>query len=454
MEKTKTMTSGKPLQLILYFSLPLMLGNVFQQLYTTVDSIIIGRGVGMSGLAAIGASDWIYWMFLWLIHGITQGFSVLIAQFFGASDYKRLKQTIYNIVILCLFISVILTVIAFLVLDPLLLALHTPDSVFAGAKLYLSILLYTSVVTIAYNMASSVLRALGNSRLPLYSMVIASLINVFLDLLFVLVFNWGIAGGAIATVISQICAFSICLIGLFRTPAIRISKKDRHIDTRLMKQLCRLGIPLGLQNGVIAIGGFAVQNTLNHYGLEFIAGFTAANKLNGILESIASSYGYGLSTYMGQNLGAGKTKRLNMGIRATLLLSSITSVLISAIMIFWGRPLLGLFLSSSDANAEITLAIAYQYLFILCCSLFILFLVHLYRNALQGLGNVIGPVLSGIAELVLRIGAAMLLPHIMGKKGIFFCETTAWFGAAFTLIITYYLVIRRIKQQGAKGVIR
>lgn len=444
--QTNSMTTGSPLRLIFFFSLPLMAGNILQQLYTAIDSIIVGQGVGIAALAALGASDWIYWLFLWSIHGLTQGFSILVAQSFGAGDYNKLRKIICTIILLCGIFSIILTTIALLALNPLLHLLNTPTTIFYNTRLYLRILFSANTIVIAYNMTAAISRSLGNSRLPLIALVFASILNIVLDMIFVLVFHWGIVGAATATVIAQLFALFICIRGLCHIQILKIHRDDWKIDLNILKKLCSLGIPLSLQNGFIAIGGMFVQNVLNGLGMEFIAGFTATNKLVGILESIASSFGYGLSTYIGQNYGAGKISRLNKGIRAVLLLSAIFSISISAIMIIFGRPILGLFIATTDIAGKTALSIAYNYLLILCWSLFILFLVHIYRNALQGLGNIIGPILSGIAEMSLRTGVALILPNLIGVYSIFYCETAAWTGAAVTLILTYYLVIKRIKQ--------
>lgn len=446
-KQTQRMTQGSPLRLIFFFSLPLMIGNVCQQLYTAVDSIIVGQGVGVQALASLGAADWIYWLVLWSIHGFTQGFSVLVSQTFGSENQSRLRQCVAASIVLCAVFACVLTAAALVALNPMLALLHTPSSVMDGSQRYLRILFGANVVVIAYNMAAGILRALGNSRLPLIAMVISSVCNVALDLLFVIQFQWGITGAAAATILAQLFAFLICLRGLHRIPLLRLSLADWKIDWNLYRNLCGLGIPLGLQNSVIAVGGMIVQTVLNGFGVSFIAAFTASNKLNGVMESIASSFGYGLSTYMGQNHGAGKPERLDRGVHAVLLLSLIFSAGIAVMMIVFGHSILRLFLSSSDPDAGTVLSIAYHYLFILCCSLPLLFLVHVYRNALQGLGNVTGPVLSGIAELSMRAGVALLLPRLIGQNGIFYCETAAWLGASVTLIVTYYATIDRIKQQ-------
>lgn len=434
----KDMTEGSPLTLIFFFSLPLMVGNVFQQLYTTIDSIIVGQGVGMTALAALGASDWIYWMILWGIHGLTQGFGVLIAQAFGFGDRQRLRELLCSITLLTVLFSVLLTLIPFAATMPVLRLLHTPPAIIAQAGFYLHILFSGNTIVIAFNTASSVLRSLGNSKLPLIAMVVAACTNICLDLLFVMHFHFGIAGAAAATLLAQALAFFICLFGLSRIRIIHPTRADWLACPKHFSLICRLSIPLSLQNAIIAVGGMFVQTVLNSLGVSFITAVTAANKINGILESVAASFGYGLGTFIAQNHGAGKISRLNQGIRAAVLLSAVSSLSISLACAVAGKHIIRLFLSASEENYETVLTLSYQYLLILCSCLFILFLVHLYRNALQSLGTASGPVLSGIAEFVMRAAGATIFPIVFGETGIFYCEISAWIGAAIILIIAYY----------------
>lgn len=444
-KSVKNMTQGSPVSLIFFFSLPLMIGNIFQQLYTTIDSIIVGRFVGVSALAAIGASDWIYWMILWSIHGLTQGFGILIAQDFGSDNKKRLREIICSVISLAVLFSILLTVIPLAMISPVLTLLHTPPAIFSETQLYLRILFGGNAVVIAFNTSSSILRSLGNSKLPLLAMVIAALTNIALDLLFVVKFQFGIAGAAAATLLAQFLAFLICLFPLLHLPLIHPTYADWRACSRHFMRLCRFSIPLAVQNSIIALGGMFVQNVLNGLGVSFVAAVTAANKINGILESIATALGYGLGTFIAQNYGAGKTARIHAGLRVSVALSALFAVCISVFCIIIGKNIIGLFLSNSENNFQTILALSYQYLKILCTGLFILFLVHLYRNALQSLGNTIGPVLSGITELVTRMIGAIAFPFLWGQTGIFYCEVFAWIGTAVVLMFAYYFVVHQRK---------
>lgn len=446
-KKLMDMTAGNPTKLIFRFSLPLMVGNIFQQCYTIVDAIIVGQGVGVDALAAVGASDWINWMLLWMMQGLAQGCGVLVAQYFGAKELDALRTTVTMSILLCGVSAVLLTAVGLLAARPMLMLLQTPSDILEEAFTYLFILFSGTLVVMAYNVFSSILRALGDGKTPLVAMAIAGGINIVLDLVFVLVFHWGIAGAAIATIIAQLFSAVYCFISLRRVPILRFTKKDWRLDRSLLAQLGRLGVPIALQNGIIAVGGMAVQYVLNGFGTLFIAGFTATNKMYGILECSAISFGYAMNTYMGQNMGARRLDRIKSGIRSVLGLSVGFSVVIGFLAIVFGRNLLSLFVSSADANHEKVLDIAYQYLFIMAALMLILYLLHAYRSSLQGLGNTRMPMVSGFIETVMRVGVALAGPLLLGEFGIFLCEPMAWTGAAVFLMIMYYHEVRKVERQ-------
>ncbi len=449
-QTTKDMTSGNPTSLILRFAIPLMIGNIGQQLYTAVDAIIVGQGVGINALAALGAADWIYWMFLWSMTSMTQGFAILLSQRFGARDQNGLRRAYTMSIYLSFITGAVFTVIGLMIGGPLLQLLNTPDHIYNMSLSYLHTLLLGNLIVIAYNMASSILRALGNGKTPLMAMLMAASLNIALDLLFVLVFGWGIIGAAIATLIAQLMAFSFCAFWISRIDILKTTRTDWAPDASVIRRLCRLGLPLALQNIFIATGGMILQSVVNGFGVIFVAGFTATNKLYGLLESSALSFGYSMTTYVGQNLGAGNIKRIEDGVRSVLKLSVGIAIAISAIMLILGRQILSLFVSSGEETAAQVTAIAYEYLQILSILLIILYLLHAYRSSLQGLGNTIAPLISGILEFIMRVSAAMILPGIIGETGIFLAEPAAWTGAAVSLIILYYREIRLVKRRFSK----
>ncbi|MCM1190089.1 MAG: MATE family efflux transporter [bacterium] len=440
----KNMTEGNPSKLIVTFALPLMAGNVFQQLYTVVDTAVVGKYLGVKALAALGASDWLNWMMLGIIQGFTQGFGILMAQEFGAKKYDRLRKVIGNSTVLAVFWSFALLATGQLIARPVLLLLQTPEEILGSALLYLRIMFLGIPIVMAYNLLACVLRSLGDGRTPLYAMIIASLTNIALDLLFVLVFRWGIPGAAAATLAAQLISSLYCLYHIRLIDIMRFASSDFSPEARLSCQLLGLGSPMAFQNCIIAVGGMIVQFVVNGVGVLFIAGFTATNKLYGLLEIAATSYGYSMITYVGQNRGAGKYDRIRRGMRSALRIALATSVVIAAAMLLFGKPILSCFISGTPREVEQTLQIAYFYLAVMSVCLPILYLLHVVRSAIQGMGNTLLPMLSGIAEFVMRTATVLLLPLVMGETGIFFAEIAAWAGADVILVISYFATFRQI----------
>lgn len=438
MAATKDMTTGEPAKLLFGFSLPLMLGNVFQQFYTIVDTIIVGQGVGMQALASIGAADWLNWLFLWMAAGMTQGFSILFAQHYGGKDEKSLHKSIGNAVILTIGAAAVLTAVGELVAPVMLAVLKTPKDIVAGSLTYLRIMIGGLTVIMFYNLEASLLRALGDGRSPLIAMVIASCTNIGLDLLFVMGFHLGIAGAAVATLIAQGISCIYCFIVLSKISFLKLKRQSFAMDIGLAKRLLRLGIPVMFQDAIISVGGMVLQSVINGFGVLFVAGFTATNKLYGILETAAISYGYAISTFVAQNKGAGNNKRIKLGMGKGVAMAFATSVLISALMFLWGKDILSLFISAEEVQAEQVLQIAHHYLMIMSTFLIILYALHTYRSALQGMGDTVIPMVSGMVEFIMRVSAAIFLPRLIGQEGIFYAEILAWSGACVLLVTVYY----------------
>ena len=437
-ELVNDMTKGRPAGLILRFALPLMIGNIFQQLYTTVDAIVVGKGVGVEALAALGSAEWPNWLVTGLVIGFTQGFSVRISQRFGAEDWKGLRKMTAMSVWLALGIAIAATAVSLACSRPILLALKTDPAVLEQALSYLRVLFAGIPVIMGYNVLSSILRALGDSRTPLAAMVLAASINNVLDLVFVMVFHWGVVGAAAATVFAQFCSCVFCFLAIRRISCLKMSREDWRLDWSAVWDLVRLGSPTAFQNGVIGIGGLAVQYVINGYGFLFVAGFTATNKVYGILEIAASSFGYSMSTFAGQNLGAGQVSRIRSGVRIGALMSVATAAIIAALMLLFGRFILSLFISGDPAQTEEVLGIAYHYLAYMCVTLPLLYLLWIYRSALMGLGDTFFPMVSGIAELAMRMAMVLFMPHVIGMEAIYMAEPAAWIGALAILSSVYY----------------
>ena len=444
--QTRDLTTGKPLPLLVSFSLPLMIGNVFQQMYTVVDTAVVGKALGVGALAALGAADWLNWMMLGVIQGLTQGFGIMMAQNFGSRQMGHLRRTIGASAVLSAISALVLVALGQVAVVPILGLLQTPDAIKGNTVLYLRIMFGGVPIVMAYNLFAGMIRSLGDSKTPLYAMIVASCINISLDLLFVLVFHWGIAGAAVATLIAQVFAAGYCLWHLRKIPILNMQREDFRLDWSQAGQLLQLGFPMAFQNAIISVGGMIVQSVVNGFGMIFIAGFTATNKLYGILEIAATSYGYAMISYVGQNLGARKIERIRAGQRAAIGLAMATSCVIAAVMIGFGRWIVGCFISGTPQEVEAATQVAYRYLVIMSGCLPVLYVLHVTRSCVQGMGNTVLPMLSGVSEFVMRTSAALLLPMAMGQAGIFYAEVLAWAGADLILVPSYFVVSKRCRK--------
>ena len=441
--RIKNMTAGKPVSLIVAFALPLMIGNVFQQLYSVVDSMVVGKSLGVSALAGLGAASWPNWVILGILQGLTQGFSILISQAFGAKDTDRLRTVLGNAVILSSISAVILLAAGQLGVLPILRLLKTPDEVIPYALLYLRICFIGIPVITAYNLLAAILRALGDGQTPLRAMMVASVINVVLDLLFVPVLGLGIAGAACATLIAQLCSCIYCFYYIRKIDLLFLQREHLRLRPRLVGSMLAISAPMALQNLLIAGGGMIVQSVVNRFSLVFIAGFTAGSKLHGVLEIATSSYGFAMTTYVGQNLGARRMDRIHKGVRSAIGVAVLTSVIISAVMLLLGRWILGGFVSGTAEEVSRTIDVAYRYLTIMCICLPVLYLLYIFRSSIQGMGNTVLPMVSAIAELLMRTGSALILSSYIGETGVFLAEVLAWAGADVVLITSYFITIRK-----------
>lgn len=449
--KVRNMTEGRPLPLILKVALPLMVGNIFQQLYTVVDARIVGSVEGTAALAALGNSDWFNWLFLGVIQGFAQGFTIPMAQSFGAERYDDLKKYVGHSITLALITSVLLSLIALLSVSPAMDILEVSPIIRPMSTRYISILFAAFPIVMAYNLMAGILRSLGDSRTPLIAMAVASVVNIALDILFVAVFHWGVQGAAAATVIAQACSSIYCFIALASISIVRPSRQDLKINMRTSLKLIGLGAPIAFQNAIIGVGGMVVQrsvNTLqasiNKDSVGFVAGYTATNKLYGVLEIAAISFGYATSTFCGQNLGAKKISRIKKGLHVSALLGIVTALVITAFMFIFGKGIVSGFLSGTPEEIDSALKVSLEFLYLMSGCLPVLYILHIYRSALQGMGNTVMPMLSGIAEFIMRTLSVILLPYVIGYQGVFWAEILAWAGADLILVPSYYLFIRRL----------
>lgn len=447
-EKQMNMTSGSPIKLLFSFALPLMFGNIFQQLYTVVDVAIVGRGVGLTALAALGTVDWLNWMLFGIAQGFTQGFAIRMSQKYGEGDMEGLRMVLGQSARLCIWIAGIAILISQGGLHLFFRLLKVPADLYPHAELYTRILMAGMPISVYYNYTASVLRAVGNSRTPLMAMTAAAITNIILDCIAVFVLRWGIAGAAGATVIAQCFAAYICHRKMRNTDFLRFDRTHMTPVQRISRTLVGLGAPITLKIAIIAFGGMIIQSVVNSFDMAFIAGFTASNKLFGLLEIAAMSYGFAITTYVGQNYGAGLYDRIRQGLRQGLVLSVATSVVIGGLMLTFGREITMLFISSdSPALIEKAGEVAYLYLAAMSLSLPMLYILYVYQSALQGVGNTVATMISGGLEFVIRLTGSAIVTLTGIAYGIFLAEVAAWFGAAGFLTLSFYRHFKKIEQK-------
>ena len=353
-------------------------------------------------------------------------------------------------VLLCAAVGILLTVVFVSSAGWLLHLLDTPENIYDGAHIYLTMMYAGTLITMAYNMAAAILRALGDGKSPLIAMFTAGCLNIVLDLLFVIRFGWGIPGAAAATLLAQLFAFAyLRAIALRKSRLTSVERPDLAAGTAVcIRRLCHLGLPLALQHFVIVISGIIMQAVINTCGFVFLAGFTATNKLHGLMDCSASAFGYAASTYTGQNWGANRLDRVRMGVRSTLVLALSFSALLAAGMILFGRHVVALFISADAANAAEALSVAYDYLVVMSTFLLSAYVLHTYRSALQGMGFTTAPMLSGLTEFAGRVGASLLLTKAIGERGLFYTDAAAWTFAAVFLAASYYIQLFIIRKKG------
>ena len=449
MARTRDMTTGSPTKHLILFTLPIIAGNAFQQLYSLVDSFVVGQ-VSVDALTAVASAGWLDWLVLSLAIGLAQGFGIQVAQSFGAGNQAELRRAIAQSLLLSVATVVTVEMLAQTLLWPILVAMDMPQQTIRMTESYLRIIFAGLPLVMGFNLFSGFLRSVGNSVTPLFAMVTAALTNIGLDFLYVLGFGWGVEGAAVATITGQGLSCIICLIAVLRTPVLHIRRSDLRFDGSMCARLMRLGIPISFQNLIISIGGLVLQKVVNGFRYVFVAGFNATNRLVGLLELAGASLGSAVGTFAGQNLGAGRIDRVKLGQRRAAQLSVLLGVLVGGCMILFGKPLISLFLTDEDqVKVAQTLAVAYEYLVVMSVGLPMLYLLFTYRTTLQGIGDTFIPMLSGVVELAMRILCALVLPSLMGDMGVYLSEISAWIGAAILLMWGYYRRIHRLERNPA-----
>lgn len=434
----KDMTQGRPLKLILLFSIPLLIGNAFQQLYNVVDTLIVGKTLGTNPLAAVGAVGALVFAIIGFCFGMSSGFGVIIAQRFGAGDEAALRRSVTHSAILSAIATVILTAICVPSTRLMLRAMRTPPELLDDAVSYLRILFLGLGATFFYNTLSAIIRALGDSRTPLYFLILSSVANILLDLLFILHFGMGVAGAAWATVLAQLFSALCCLWFVSRHfPILKLKRSDWRTDNAMYANLLKQAIPMGFHFSIIALGSVILQVAVNDFGPTAVAGITIANKISLILSNPLPTFGIALGTFVAQNYGAGKLQRIRQGINQTLLGLTIPWCAIAAVICYFGDDAMtALFLKEPDAEV---LRLARIYFQTVVTFYFAIGTMFVYRNVMQSVGLPLWPLVAAVVELLGRMTGAVVLPKFIGYRGVCLSSPLAWLGACLILIPAYYL---------------
>ncbi len=440
------LTAGKPGKLILQFTLPLLVGNLFQQFYSMADTIIVGRTIDVYALAAVGATGAISFLILGFVQGVTSGFSVITAQCVGANDERGIRRSVATSILLSVGVTVLFTFLSIYTARPLLELMQTPADIIDDAYRYIIVIYYGIVTSVFFNLFSSILRALGDSKTPLIFLIIACIINIVLDFACILLFHMGVAGAAWATIIAQAVSALLCLLySLKRFPVLRLHKEDWAFSWRFAWQHLRVGLPMAFQFSVTAIGVMIMQAALNSFGSETVAAFTAASKIENIVSQPYNSLGVTASVFAAQNYGAGKIARIREGVRKSTLYSLIWAAAGGLLVVFGGRMLIRLFVGEASAAVFDQ---AQYYLNVMALFLFALGQLFIYRNVLQGVGRGAVPLAAGFAELVMRAFAAFVLTSALGYLGVCLANPIAWLGAVVPLAVAYFLYMHKMKKNG------
>lgn len=428
----KDLTVGKPGKLILHFAIPMLIGNVFQQLYNIVDSVVVGNYLGDNALAAVGASFPIFYVLISLVIGIASGNMIIISQYYGAKKMEKVKQAIDTFYITVFFASILISVLGIYFSEDIFRLIELPEELMENATLYLNIFLSGVVVLFGFNSTNSILRGLGDSKTPLYFLIIASILNILLDLLFVVVFEWGVAGVAIATVVAQGIAFAIGTIYLnTRHELIKISLTNITFDKEIFYKSVKLGLPSGFQQMFVALGLLALFKIVNPFGTDVIAAYSVAGRLDAFVLMPAMSLSAALTTFVGQNIGANKIERVKEGLIATLIYSVIISLFFTLIILLGSEFIMNLFTDDKEV-----IRIGVQYLHIVGYFYFTFAIMFSYLGVFRGAGDTIIPmIITLVAMWIFRIPAAYILAEYYGTVGVWWSIPTGWI---FGLLASFF----------------
>lgn len=433
--KTVDMTKGSPVKLLLQFSIPILLGNLFQQIYTLADRIIVGRFVGDTAFSAIGATNALSMMFMSMCMGAAIGTGVVVSQYFGAKEEKGTAASIANGSYTCVLIAIVMTLLALVTTKPILLMLHTPQSILPNALTYMYIYMGGLLAVAVYFTSFSILRALGDSKTPLIFLIVCSLLNIVLDLLFVVVFKTGVAGAAAATFLSEAIAAVLCIIYAFKkVPQFSQAYKYRKFDKELIKKTMKVGIPTGFQYALIYVSSIILQRIVNGFGESVIGAFTATTQIELLVQQIFAALGSAIVTYTGQNMGAGKEDRISLGVIAAMKISAVVSAVL--LIVFWvfGHPIMSIFVTNEEIISIAALGIRITSLFLIALGG-----VQILRYMLNGAGDSMYALINGVVEVISRVAFAVGLTAIpfIGMWGIWLTTGLTWAVTAIFALFRY-----------------
>ena len=444
----QNLTKGNPAKLIVLFCLPLLVGNLFQQLYNITDILIVGRFLGVNALAAVGASAPIFFVFLLISFGFSNGLTVITAQKFGADEFDQMRKSMTHAIMASSVLCIFMTIVLVFFLKPILRVMNVPHEIENEAYTFMSILSIGLVMIVFYNLLSGFVRALGDSRTPLYFLIFSTLLNIVFNFVLIYFLGFGVAGSALGTVLATTIALILCGIYVYKKfDIIRLKKSDWCFDKQMLSSQLKIAVPMSVQFSVLSISMMVIQSACNAFGPDIIAAFTAALRIEQLATQPLLALGISMATYSAQNFGAKKITRIRQGVRFTVVVTFVLSVLASLLVRYVGRDMIAVFLSEKN---ELIIQTGKGYLSVSTLFYFFLGLIFIFRNTLQGMGKAILPLIASLSELTLRSFAAIYLAVVMGYRGIYYASPIAWVGAALIVTIGYALTIKNFKQKNDK----
>ena len=441
----KSLTEGNSLKQILYFAFPLLLGNLFQQLYNLADSVIVGKTLGIDALASVGASSSLNFLILGFCMGLCGGFAIPVAQTFGAKEYSLMRRYVVNASVLAAGISIAIAVVTALFCRQILILIRTPENILDGAYLYLVIIFIGIPFTVLYNLAAGILRSLGDSKSPFLFLAISTIINVIGDLVCILVFGMGVEGAAISTIVAQAISGICCVIYMKKRFAIlKLERQEEKLSSHRMKILLGMGVPMGLQFSITAIGSVILQSAVNTLGSTVVAAFTAGMKVKQFTMAPYDALSNTSATFCGQNLGARKIDRIYKGVWQMIVIGVIYSLLAGAAMIIWGDWMVGIFVDAGEAEV---ISYAYKYIRCLAWFYYLLAILGILRSGVQGLGHSGSAMFAGLTEMIARTVMGLFVIPVYGFTAACFTDQTAWIAATIYITVDFFIIMKKERKK-------